>query len=284
MARTELDPDHITAVCDRLTRTRAAANLNITPTLRGYAIDASSDAAARRVQAAFTRLGYQANIPERFGRRDKVTITGWSQRGLELRVAALYNSVIWLQNSRDHTAATAIDNGIRSRGDLHDSLRTTIERTTGVITDRPVAVRPEDRDCARLLQTANQLEHEAAHHIGLHVQAAETAVDLYRQYQPGMREDQARTYAITTACAQGPPPGWASPPHLTNPPTQSPDGPDHAPAATETPDTHPVAIAAHDQPTQTHPGEARIETGPDEPPQAPAVSNRPGPARGPATR
>lgn len=71
MARTELDLDHITAVCDRLAQTRVAVGLNITPTLRGYAIDARSLAGARRVHAAFTQLGYRANLPERLGRKTR---------------------------------------------------------------------------------------------------------------------------------------------------------------------------------------------------------------------
>lgn len=291
MARTELDLDHITAVCDRLAQTRVAVGLNITPALCGYAIDARSVAGARRVQAAFTRLGYRANLPERFGRKDQVTLTGWSPRGLQDRVAALRGSVAWLRDSRDYTAGNAIDHGLPSHGELRDSLRTSVEHAAGVITDHPMNVRLDDRDCAQLLQTAYQLEHEAAAHIRLHVQAADTAVHLYRQYQPGMPDYQARDIAITTATSQGPPPGWPNTTgqnRITS--TARPDPNGHLTAPGRTADTtesppgqHPAAIAAHDQPNGTSVTADRTDA-PATPPPPPAPTSRPSPSNGRATR
>lgn len=293
MARTELDLDHITAVCDRLTQTRVAVGLNIAPTRRGYAISATTNVGARRVEAAFTRLGYRANVPERFGHRDQVTITGWSLRGLESRVTALEKAVAWLRSSRGQTAADAIDHGLPSQRDLHDSLRATVERSTGVITDHALDVRPEDRDCAQLLQTVHRLEHDAADHIRLHVQAAETAVHLYRQYQPGMANEQARAIAITTASTHGPPPGWPNAPDQDH--TKNPVGPTSPGSAASTGTTaasaapadlgeHPATIAAHDHPGDATTDATHVQIVPTDAPPPPAVaSNRQGPVRGPTT-
>lgn len=286
MARTELDLDHITAVCDRLTQTRVAVGLTITPTLRGYAIDTRSVAGARRVQTAFTQLGYRANLPERIGRRDHVTLTGWNRPALETRTTALQQAVAWLSDSRDRTAADAIDNGIRSRGELYDALRATVEQSTGIITN-PMTTLTGDHDCARLLETAHRLERDVTAHIHRHVQAAEIAVHLYRQHRPGMPEDQARAYAITTACTHGSPPNWANGPNHGAPAdlSQRQEIPAQTAEASEVSGDHPAAIAAHDHIDGAYAVGARAESIPADAPPPPAISaNQQGPARGPATR
>ena len=120
MARTELDLDHISAVCDRLTESTPLATLNITPTHRGYAITATTRADARRVETAFARVGYRASRPEIFGNRNRVAITGWSRHHLGTRITALHETITRLHNSRDRTASAAIDHGARSTHDLSD--------------------------------------------------------------------------------------------------------------------------------------------------------------------
>ena len=312
MARNELDPDHITAVCDRLTET-TTGGLTIASTRRSYAITAPNAADARRVDAALTQLGYRVSRPEILGRRDRVTVTGWSRGGLQARVGTLRDAVYRLATSRESTAAAALDHGHHSGGDLaalHDTLRAATERATGPITDYPAAARPVDPENAWLLRTAHELEHDVALCVDSHVDAAQRAVRLFDRYRRNLPDDPARGYAISQAADPGDPPSrWArrTAPADTAYSTTATGasahaaggaeysaGSAHRPDAATTPldpalledsanveiipDEHPATVADHDQPAMT-PAAVDVEII-DDPPHTPSPQHQPGRTRG----
>jgi hypothetical protein len=206
MARNELDPGHLSAVCDRLEESMPLVDLRVTPRRRGYAVTAQTPMHARRVETEFARLGYRVARPERIGRRTEVAITGWSPRGLRSRIAALRDAVIDFRRSWEHTATTAIAHGAHIGSDLaalQDDLRQSVERQAGVIAVGPPAVQPADPDNSQLLSTVRHLERDVGTWIRLHVETAREAVRFAEQYRDHLPEHQALRAAIREAAGLG---------------------------------------------------------------------------------
>ena len=214
MARNEIDPAHVAAVCYRLGETTGTTDFTVSPTRRGYAVTMATVADARRAEAAFDRLGYRTTRPELLGHRDRIHITGWSPRRLHERGIALREAINRLYWSRQRTAAAAIDHGPHSERDiaaLYSSLRGAVERGAGVITDYPAGHAPADPECMALLRTNRDLELDAAARIAQHVGIAQEATRLFDFYRQAMPTERAHEAAITGACGAAEPPLRAEP-------------------------------------------------------------------------
>ena len=214
MARNEIDPAHVAAVCYRLGVTTGTTDFTISPSRRGYAVNMATVAEARRAEAVFSRLGYRATRPELLGRRDRIHITGWSPRRLHQRGIALRDAINRLYWSRQDTAAAAIHHGPHSDRDLavlRSALRGAVEREAGIITDYPATHAPADPECMALLRANRDLERDAAGRIAEHVDIAQEATRLFGFYRQAMPAERAHEAAIASACGAGEPPLWTEP-------------------------------------------------------------------------
>lgn len=203
-ARDGLDTTHIRRVSDHA----AGDPVIVRRSDHGVVVRADDVEQAAVVADALARVGYQVDRPLKLGRRDELTVGGWSHDGLTTRTVRLNTVAAEIERTRADTMATALD-----LYDVHattqaDPYDATVRRVREVMTDWvadraglvvPFSPRVPGRTDSLLLRAAFRAQQHVVVAIDEALLAAGEAVHRYAEYLTHTPPKAAREAAIHDA-------------------------------------------------------------------------------------
>jgi len=191
LRRAGLDPAHIQAICEHVAASGGHRPVGyVTAAPDGARVRPQPVRAARQMQSALTCAGCGV-VLVRTGRPQELLVTGWDERALESRLAAMRAVTQQLHAGPAATAAVVIDRyrclsarcsgsrlGIAALTQAREELRVGVATRCGIHAPRDAAALPAGTGNALRLRAIWVLEHAIDDLIERHLRLARRALTL----------------------------------------------------------------------------------------------------------
>lgn len=205
--RSGLDMPHIRAICAHITEQDGAGPARITTDEHAARIQTGSIEQAIRLDEALTRVGYQVDRPRRIGRRDELTVPGWSRAGLAARLARMGNVAAELLAARPRLTERAIemyrrvpdtahDPHTAALDTLRDELRRWITTQAGEFAPYTPNRLPADPETAQLVRETWQAERRIDTLIDRQLLLSDQATRTFAAHRTATTDTEARRVAL----------------------------------------------------------------------------------------